>query len=58
MASRDDVLHFLDEVDPASKDQLVEAAGERGAPEAVPTALRAMPPVDDGNRQTHAAGRD
>ena len=52
MPNRDDVLYFLDEVDfPASKDELVEAAGARGAPAQVLKALRAMPPVDYGNRE-------
>lgn len=52
MPNKDDVLYFLDEVDfPASKDELIEAAGARGAPAQVLKALRAMPPVDYGNRE-------
>lgn len=47
MATAQDVIEYLTEVDwPASKDQLVEAAQQAGAPEDVVKALRGMPPVD------------
>jgi hypothetical protein len=45
------VVEYLTNVDfPASRDALVQAAEQDGAPEDVVKALRAMPPVDYGNK--------
>lgn len=46
----DEVMGHLTDVDyPADKDALVAAASERGAPEEVLRAIRAIPPVDYRN---------
>jgi hypothetical protein len=51
VATAEDVVEYLTNVDfPASRDALVQAAEQDGAPEDVVKALRAMPPVDYGNK--------
>lgn len=50
MATTEDVLHHLRDASyPATKDDLVAFAQERGAPEDVVKALRAMPPEEYRN---------
>jgi hypothetical protein len=47
----DDVLGYLSDTDfPAGKDALVTTAQQAGAPEEVLRSIRAIPPVDYGNR--------
>jgi hypothetical protein len=51
VATAEDMVEYLTNVDfPASRDALVQAAEQDGAPEDVVKALRAMPPVDYGNK--------
>lgn len=51
MVMAQDMILYLGAVDfPASKDDLVHAAQDAGAPEDVLKALRAMPPVEYGDK--------
>ncbi len=52
MATYEDVLPHLGEIDfPAEKDAIIEGAVRAGAPDEVVHALRALPPVEYGNKQ-------
>jgi hypothetical protein len=51
MVRENEIAEYLDTVDfPATRDEIVQAAERRGAPDGVLKALRAMPPVDYGSR--------
>jgi hypothetical protein len=51
MTTPDDVISYLTEVDfPAGKDAILQSAEQQGAPPEVLKALRALPPVEYGNK--------
>lgn len=61
MVTNDEVLRYLERMDfPASKEDIVHEAEQEGAPGDVLRALRAMPPLDYGNRSevARSAGTD
>lgn len=61
MVTNDEVLRYLERMDfPASKEDIVREAEQEGASKDVLRALRAMPPVDYGNRNevARSAGTD